>query len=328
MAGIIPTFQKLNLLLSKKQAVQGTKEAALVYTDFVTVDDTFSLDYKKEFSEQSLVQGILGQPQRVGGVSSVEVKVSMPIIPTGDATPLPNVDPFLRSCGLKYALATKKHTYTPKLAVVTDYADMTLWGYTGDKTASDSVLTKCANTMFDAEITGEVGKPAMCTFTGKGVPDGVPASATYPATATALIAAVPPAILKNCVVTINGGTFSLLKFSVKTGNDVQLIKSAADESGYLQAMITGVKSAWSATVYMVDASTAANNPLTGMAAGTLATTSIKFGAATDSLISIVSGASKSQITECKQGADNGIMTWELAGIFVDNDYLLTINDAT
>ena len=320
---MVPTFQKLNLLTAKVQSALGSK-ATPAAADFITVDDNFSLDYKKEFAEQALAQGIFGNPQAVAGMSLVDVKVTLPIIPTGSAT-VPNVGGFLNCCGMVYALATKKHSWAPTSVIATNWKDMTLWGYTGDKTAGDTIITKAHSVMFDYEISGEVGKPCTITFTGKGVPDGAPAAGTYLTDTIAAISTVPPAVLKNATQTINGLALHILKFSVKGGNDVQMIKNMGDESGNLQSMIVNKKASWSVTAYMEDASSI--NPTTGMAAGTLATTTIKFGSAADSYISITSGSNKSEIRECKQSVDNGLMVWEITGSFVDNDFTVAINDA-
>lgn len=324
MAGIVPTFQKLNLLLAKAQTTLGTAIGSLASpTNFITVDDNFELTYKKDFAEQSLVQGIFGQAQRVAGMSMFDAKVSLGIIPTGAVTE-PVIKPFLDACGTIYVLATKKHSWTPTSVVAANWKDLEMWSYTGDATSGDSILSKAHSCMFDVEFAGEVGKVVTATFTGKGVPVAVPAAGTYPTVPT-IITTVPPAVLKNTTMTINGLTLNILKFSVKMGNDVQLIKSPADESGYLQSMIVGRKSTWSVTVYMQDAST--NNPQSLMAAGTLGTTTIKFGASTDNLISFTSGASKSEIIDCKQSSDNGLMTWDITGNYVDNNFTIAINDA-
>jgi hypothetical protein len=320
---MVPTFEKLKLLTAKVQSALGTK-ATPAAADFVTVDDTFSLEYKKEFTEQALAQGIFGNPQAVAGTSSVDVKVSLPIIPTGSAT-VPNVGKFLDCSGTDYTLATLKHSWVPTSVIATNWQDMTLWGYSGCKDTGDAIITKAHSVMFDWEISGEVGKPVVMTFTGKGVPDGVPAAGSYLTDSIAAISGAPPAMLKNATQTINGTAMTILKFSVKGGNDVQLIKNMSDDSGYMQSMIVNKKAEWSATVYMEDVS--AKNPLIGMAAGTLATTTIKFGNATNYLVSITSGSSKSEIRDCKMGNDNGLTTWEITGSFVDNDYTIAINDA-
>ena len=153
----------------------------------------------------------------------------------------------------------------------------------------------------------------------------MPAAGTYLTDTIAAITTVPPAVLKNATQTINGLTLHILKFSIKGGNDVQMIKSMGDDSGNLQSMITAKKASWSVTAYIEDSS--AINPNTGMAAGTLATTTIKFGSAAESYISITSGTNKSEIRECKVGNDNGLQTWEITGSFVDNDFTIAINDA-
>lgn len=325
-APMVPTFKKLGLLLAKQQTALGTKQSSLTMTDQSAVEDSFSMDYKKEFQEQNIAQAIFGQPQMVAGVSSIDVKVTLPIIPTGSAT-LPNVARYLNCSGMTYALATSKHSWTPSSDVTADWKDMTLHSYTGEKTTSggDSLLTKAHSAMFDVEISGEVGKPVMATFTGKAVPDGVPAATNYISGTLTPLATVPPAVLKNATQTINGISFNILKFNFKMGNDVQFVKSMGDDSGHLQSMITGRKAQLTATVYMEDQS--AKNPLTGMAAGTLATTALKFGNATDNLISITSASNKSQIVDAKQGEDNRLVTWELTVAFVDNNVTLAINDA-
>lgn len=318
---MVPTFEKLNLFLAKEQSALGSK-ATPAAADFITVDNNFSIEYEKEMAEQNMAQGFFGQPQMVGGLAHIPIKVTLPIIPTGSST-VPNVGRFFNACGMLYALSTLKHSWSPT-SVITNWKDLTCWGYTGDKTTGDTIITKGHSAMFDFEISGELGKVVLCTFNGKAVPDGVPAAGSYLTDSIAAISAVPAVVLKNATQTVNGVTYSIQSFSVKGGIDVQLIKNMSDDSGHLQAMIVGVKSSWSVKVYIEDSS--AKNPYTGMAAGTLATTSIEFGPAADSLISIVSGASKSQITKITKSADNGLMCYDIEGIFVDNDYTFSIND--
>lgn len=326
---MVPTYQKLALMLAKQQTALGTKQSSLTVTDQCAVDDTFEMVYEQESAEQSLAQAIFGQPQTVRGTAKVPVKVTMPIIPTGSAT-LPNVDKFLRSCGLSYALATKKHSYAPTSDIATYWKDLTCWSFSGDRTAGDSILTKAHSCMFDVEISGEVGKMVTATFSGLGVPDGggtngAPAAASYPTDSVTAISTAVPAVLKNATQTINGMTLHILKFVLKLGGEVQLIKDMNDPSGHLQATIVGRKSSMTCTVYQENASS--NNPLTLMAAGTLATSTIKFGSATDYLISIISGTNKSEINNCKPSVDNGMMCHDLEINFIDNDVTLAINDA-
>jgi hypothetical protein len=317
------SFSKLNVLLGKVQSALGTKQSSLAYGDFRTVDDNFELTYAQEFGEQNLAQGFFGQPQSVLGMASVDVKVGMPIIPTGSST-TPNVHNFLQCSGLSYALATSKHTYAPTSDIATYWKDMTLWGYTGDLTAGESLLTKAHSVMYDLELVGELGKPMQANFAGKGVPDGAPAAASYVSGTLAVLSSIVPAVIKSTTLAIGGINYSILKFSVKLGNDVQLIKAMSDNSGNLQSMIVGRKSTWTATVYQETLST--KNPYTVMNAQTLGSFTATFGTA-GSRITIAADASKAEITDIKGGNDNGLNTFEMSGNFIDNGWSMAINDA-
>jgi hypothetical protein len=317
------SYQKMNVLLGKVQSALGTKQSSLAYGDFRTIDDTFELTYNAEMIEQNLAQGFFGQPQTIKGMQSVDCKVSMPIIPTGSTT-APNVHDFMTCCGMKAELATNLRTYTPSSDVATDWKDMTLWGYSGSKVTSESLLTKAHSVMFDAELAFELGKPALATFTGKGVPDGKPDSATYVSGTLAVLSGAVPAVLKATTMTVCGYSLNILKANVKIGNDVQLIKSASDNSGYLQSMIAGRKSTWSATVY--EETPASKNVFDLLDGQTLGLFQMTFGTA-GSRITVASTAAKCEITSVKTGNDAGINTWEVSGSFIDNDFAIKINDA-
>jgi hypothetical protein len=313
----------MDVLLGKLQSALGTKQTSLVNTDFRTIDDTFELTYTQEMVEQALAQGFFGQPQRIKGLCAVDAKVSMPIIPTGTSTE-PNVTDFLKCCGMSYALATSKHTFAPSSDVATDWKDMTLWKYTGSKVAGESLLTKAHSIMFDAELDFEIGKPAHATFTGKGVPDGTkPDAASYVSGSLSVLSGAVPAVVKSTAMTIAGYSLNILKANVKLGNEVQLIRSMSDESGYLQSMITGRKSTFTATVY--EETPASKNVYDLFSAQTLGNFDLTFGTA-GSRISIVS-TGKSEIIDVKPGNDNGVSTWEISGAFVDNSWTLEINEA-
>ena len=315
-------YQKMNVLLGKLQSALGTKQSSLAFGDFRTIDDTFELSYKQEMVEQALAQGFFGQPQHIKGMASIDAKISMPIIPTGSATE-PNVSEFLKCCGMSYALATAKHTYAPSSDIATDYKDMTLWGYSGSKVSGESLLTKAHSVMFDLELALELGKPAQCVFTGKGVPDGKPDAASYVSGTLAVLAGAVPAVVKSTTATIDGYSLNILKANVKLGNDVQLIKSMSDASGYLQAMITGRKSTFTATVY--EETPASKNVFDLLDGQTLGNFAMTFGTAGSRIT--VASTGKTELVDVKPGNDNGINTWEITGSFVDNSWSLAINDA-
>lgn len=125
-------------------------------------------------------------------------------------------------------------------------------------------------------------------------------------------------------MTVAGSSLRISKFNVDLGNTVQLVKDPSCDSGYLQSMITGRKSKFSATVYQENLGS--SNPLSIMAGPTPGLFQMTWGIA-GSRITLKSGSGKCQITNVKQANDNGLNTFELSGIFIDNDFSLVINDA-
>jgi hypothetical protein len=320
-----PSFQKLNLLLGKVQSALGTKQSSLTLSDQRAVEDNFSLDYNPEFEGQNLAQGIFGQPQDVKGTAPIDVKISMPVVPSGTTT-APNVADLLKCCGLaQTGPATNMFTYTPS-SLITAWSDMTLWGYTGDKTTGNSLLTKVHSVMLNCKLSGELGKPFIAEFTGKGVPDGYPAAASYNATGSiTLLSTITPAVIKSTTATIVGLTaLHILKFEVDIGNVVELVKSPSDDSGFIRAIITNRLSKWSCTVLQDAVST--TNPIVQMNTPTLGLLDFIFGTA-GARIEVASAASKCMCTKVKQSVDAGLNTFDLSGTFVDNDYTIKIGVA-
>jgi hypothetical protein len=318
-----PSFQKLNILLGKTQVTLGTKQTSLALTDLLAVEDNFSIDYIPGFTAQNLAQGIFGQPQTVKGTSPIDIKISMPVVPSGDTTTC-NISSLMRASGFAVSgPSTNQYTYTPTSDVTsssdkTSWQDMSLWAYTGDKSVGNSLITKAHSVMFSAKISGELGKPCMCEFTGKGVADGTPAAGNYNDSGSiTLLSKVTPAVIKSTTATIGSlDGLHILKFDVDVGNIVELVKSPSADSGYLRSIITNRASKWSATILQDGVST--KNPISIMDAQTLTDLDFVFGTA-GSKIEIKS-TGKCQITSCKQGNDAGLNTFETAGIFVDNDW--------
>jgi hypothetical protein len=316
---LYPSFSKLNVLLGKVQASLGTKQASLINTDLRTVGEDFSLDYVRDFKEQGLAQGIFGQPQKIKGMASVDAKVTLPIIPTGSTT-VPDVHDFLTCCGMAYALVGNEHTYSPSSDVETDWKDMTLWGYTGDKAAARSLLTKAHSFMFDLKLSWTIGEAMMAEFTGKGVPDGIPAPGTYPAS-LGLISTVPPAFLKSTSLNILGGTYCVLKGEITMGNQIELVKCPSADDGFLRTTIKSRISAFALTCYQDMGN---EDPLAEMDAETIDALLLTFGVA-GSRISVESNSA--QITACKNGKDGDLNTHEISGYFLNNNWWMPINKA-
>lgn len=311
------SYQKLNVLLARVQNAIGAGATGLGVTDFRTVDDNFNLDFTDAFTPINLAQGIFGQPAHVKGLGEVSTKVSFPLIVgyTG-----PNVHDFLTCSGMSYTGANgAAKYYAPSSSPETDWKDMTLWSYSGDKSTSNSLLTKAQSVMFDLKISGEVGKPCTFEFTGKGVPDGVPSAANYISDTLPLLSATIPAVIKTTSTQIGGRTFKFLKFSVTLANKVEIIKDSSQTFGYLRSTIVARDSKWDVTAYQEGLTGVNNNPVATMDAGTLTQLSIAWGTATNNA-TIQSSASKAQITGIKHGNDSGINTFDMSGVFVDNDW--------
>ena len=312
-----PSFQKLNLLLGKLQSSLGSKQSTLTLTDQRAVEDNFSLDYIPEFTAQNLAQGILGQPQNTKGVTHCDIKVSMPAVPTSVFGTPPNVNDFLLSSGLKQTAADFPFTYVQSDDIVKDCSALTLWGYSGDKVGANSLLTKTHSAMFDCKISGELGKPCMFEFTGKGAIATTPANASYPSGMTLLSDSIP-VIIKTTEMTVDDITLKILKFDVTIGNVIEMVKDASQDYGYVQSTIVGRSVKFTAQVLQEDLGTSENNSIKKMDDQTTGDFGITFGDSVYS-ISINSASGKCHITSVKQAAEAGLNVFDISGVFINND---------
>ena len=326
---LYPSFTKLNILLAKVQESPGTKQATLTDDDFVTVGDDFALDFKEDFKEQNLAQGILGQPQRIKGVQTIDVKVNMPVIPikyTEYPSTLPNITNFLRCAGMKYSQANPAiHTFVPSSDEDGDYKDMTLWGYTGNKTTGRCMKTMVHSVMFDCKLAWTIGEAMMAEFTGKGVPDGIPESPSeYPFghSEPPLLSLVPPAFLKATSLSVLGSDYSILKGELTIGNQIELIKHPGEISGFKRAVIKGRTSTFSLSVYQ---NSGEADPIADMDGEVIDALLLKFGAIG---AEIQISSSKAAFHDVKNGKDGDLNTHEIAGYFVDNDFAIDIGTIT
>jgi hypothetical protein len=320
-----PSFSKLNVLLAKIQESLGTKQAALVADDFVTVGEDFSLDFKEDFKEQGLAQGIFGQPRRIRGVQTIDVKVSMPVIPVPSDYPVvePNIGDFLKCAGHKYELVEPYlNRYTPSSDIDANWKDMTLWGYTGNKSNGKTIITKVHSVMFDCKLAWTIGEAMMAEFTGKGVPDGIPAPGNYVSGTLPLLSVVPPAFLKTTNLLVLGSDYSVLKGELAFGNQIELIKNPADETGFLRATIKSRIATFSMTVYQNAGET---DPIADMDGEVVDDMLLTFGAST---AEIEIASSSAAFHDVKSGKDGDLNTHEISGYFVNNDYMLNFGNST
>jgi hypothetical protein len=317
-------YKELDVFLARNQTTLGTALTDIANTDFRAVANQFSLDVRQEFSPINLASGGFGQQAQVKGAASVDVKISLPVVPTGSVT-APHVADFLKASGMSETVSTNLYTYAPSSAHTTDWKDQTAWSYTGDKTSGDCLLTKAHSVMYDWELEGEVGKPLMLNLTGKGCLASAPAAASFVSGTLTMPSGTVPAVVKATTMTIGGLTgLKIVKFKFSIGNSLQLIKDPSQDYGYSRCDIAGRESKFQITAIQENLNP--NNPYTIMDTPTLATTTFTFGVA-GSRISIGSAASKSQIIDIKNADDNGIKIFDISGIFVDNDFTFAINVA-
>jgi len=316
-----PSFHKLNVLLGRVQAVMGVEETVPVgATDFRTVEDSFSLDFVPTFGPQALSQGIFGQPQTVKGVAECNAKISMPAIAISSFITPPTVQDFLGCSGIKLTPEFFPLTYVQSSDIVGECKDMTLWGYTGDKTASSTLLTTAHSCMFDCKIAGELGKPLFFEFTGKGAvgDNEYPYASTYP-TGMPLLSSIVPAVIKATLMTVGGISLKVIKFDVIIGNKVEMVKDASKWYGHSQAMIVGRDVKFTAQVLQTSLGTVSSNPIEKMDGQTLGDFSIQITPAAPNSITIASASGMCSITAVKQAADAGLNVFDISGTFINND---------
>lgn len=318
-------YKQLNVLMYRNQASLGTELTSLGITDSTAVMDGYAVDFLPEFTPLDLATGTFGQQRQVRGAASTDIKVSLPINPTG-GTGASLVDPFFLSSGMGVTTSTNLKTYTPSSDTTGVWKDMSLWSYTGEKTSGATYLTKTHSAMFDWELTGELGKPVMVNFTGKGAVSGDVTSASYPTGVVTIPSTVIPATIKATSMTVAGKAMKLLSFSLSIGNTVSLVKDMSSTWGYSGATITNRESNWKAKAYSQSAASLSPFPvMTSDTAAALSDFSVTFGPVAGSRITVSSGTNKSQVTKVTQSEEDGINIFDMEGIFVDNDFSVAIN---
>jgi hypothetical protein len=303
-------------VLLKLQTTFATGEAALVNTD---VSECFLDDLK--ISATPAVSPIVlaggGTPSKsVLGPAKGELTLSYPLRNGGAATPGQWTLP-LQCSGMKQSAASSIYTYVPTYKQ-SEFKDCSVWHYTGNLDTTSALLRKVNNCMFDAEFTfdwrGEaaVGK---VTYTGVGSSPDAPAPATQ---ATITKSTVGTQTIVGATVSMFGDSDYdplMIKFTIKR-NPVAL---ANFTSGYGMTLFSGTPEiTWEATVYKDSGALAE----TALRAGTLGAISVSWGVAPNKL-TFATGAGTAQITECSDGNQDNVDTYELKGIIVGNDFTVT-----
>lgn len=148
----------------------------------------------------------------------------------------------------------------------------------------DGVFVSTAGAVFNVKISGEVGKPVMVEWTGKGKRfTGAAGPRDVTPIATAPMSGLPP-VLKGITATIGAQPYCFSKFELDMGNDVQLRPCATDPTGFLAAQIVGRDP--KLTLDPELRSIASKNFYADYEAGTLVPISIAIGAGANGTVTI------------------------------------------
>jgi hypothetical protein len=178
--------------------------------------------------------------------------------------------------------------------------------------------------MFDGSISLEAAKRATLRLTGKGKYLANPIRATMPSVESRRERAVAPALMRtNGTWLFNGIQYVFLKGEITFGQAVESNVDATDAYGFGggDTEITDRKLEWSATIFQkVDSSFIPHNNLLE---GTTGIFDVQWGKVYNTP-DMRLYAPKSTLTDVKPGNNNGVLVWEVKGIFEENDLELWI----
>lgn len=308
----------LEQVLAKIQTTFGTLEAALTGTEF-TEPSKATIAFNPAVTPVVLVGAGFSQNVSVVGPLDADLSLSFPF-KTGGAQDKPGYwAMFLQSCGFKETPTSHVYAYTLSNAT-DDWKDLTVWGYTGNKNASGALLRKVSSVMSTAKITLDFEKSfATIDFTCKGAYEAASAAATQ---ATVTKGTSLSQALKSATVSILADANLVplsLEFDINNTVSVLVNPTAANGKGLSLIDNKGIK--WSLKCYMDSGST----PDATLIAGTTAALSCSWGAAPNKL---TVGTTKAMIDKISESNQNGVSTWDITGICVDNDFTVSADTTT
>ena len=314
---------ELQQVLLKLQSAFGSVESSLAAADVAEVAEGSKVIFTPNTTPIKLLGDGFSQNASVVGPSIADVTLIYPLR-TGGAVDTPGQFTLpLQCCGLVESESTDVYTYTPT-SKQSEYKDCTIHGFSGSRDTNEAFKRILYNCMFNAKFTLDfraeeaIGK---VEFTGKGVYSGASSLASQ-VSITKSTASVYA--LKDCINNFFGDSdYDLLLFELDIGNEVFVTTNPTDSTGLGYSLIKRPSVKWNAIVYK-DGDTTSE---TIYHEGTLGTISVSWGAAPDK-ITIATGTSKAQITECGDGDQDGAETEELSGIVVDNDFTVAVDTST
>lgn len=317
MAGEPKMIKKLELFLLALQSTFGSGVSSLTASDYADVEGGSSLENNLTMHDIDQTSGTFNQPAMVPGDMAADASLIYRLRTWGDNDPGSVANAF-QCAGFVITNLLKVYTLTPS-SDCSAWKDATIWHYTGNLSAGGSLLEKANNVMFDWEISMPTGGIPKVTFTGVGSHVGAAINATQP---TVTQDAQATKALIGVALTVNGTVYKTIEFNISGNQDVENTIDQSATYGRDRSLVTGKGFKWTAKVYATV--TGDGDPFAELLAGTLATTSISWGVAPNKW-TIASGSSKSQITSRKKSDNNGVTTFDLEGIFVDNDLTIDVD---
>ena len=320
--GTYKHVKDLQTVLVKEQAVFGTAESSLTGTDAAEVfmDGSTLQAFEHGAAEIRLVNGNPGAAQSVIGPSVASVTLVYPIKTGNVADALGQWALPLKASGWTITEATDIYTAEPEYAIGS-WKDVTIWTYSGNKTASKSFLNKFYNVMFGWKAIFDFRKGecyGKIEYTGKGVWAQDTALATVPSVTPDTVAV--PALRGVSFSFFGDSDYEPLLIEFECPNDVNVLTKSTVAAGLGQTVIAQKPIKWHAILYR-DSGAA---PEAAYSAGTLGTIVLSVGSGQNGYM-FASGLSKAQITDFSYGDENGVETIDLTGHIIDNSFAITID---
>jgi hypothetical protein len=311
---------KLSLVLFEKQTEIDVPSAVLSPSDFMDVFEAARHDGTPEREEDKRGSGQFDQYARTVGKTDTEVTLVHPLYSRGTSGD-PDFVRGLECAGFQRTLDDLFIKMIPR----SDIRDAgTLWGYLGGPGTNKAILEKYGNIMFDWSIAGQAGKKVMLTLNGKGKLVALPVLATQPSSNPYREREVPPAIINGTII-LNGKTYKVQKFEITGGQDVVNNDDGTDAYCGGDTEITDRSIEWTATVYMKPDTNLI--PHTNIYANTSGIWDIRWGSKYHTY-DLRLYSRFCNILDAKRSNVNGVLAWDLKGIFEENELELWIYNGT
>lgn len=318
---------KLSQVLMKHQTDATTVVAALVAADVMEFEEGFKVSFDPKVTKVNLSGAGFGQGKSVIGVHECSFSGTLPMRTNGaeGVAGAGQCGKALALCGMAETAsdtdadsAMDRFIYRPSNSIAA-WKSGTFLGESGNVDASGSLLRKIQNCMGNAKISLDFDNDiAKLTIDGKGALTTVDAAGTQ-VVVTPLAVDVPS--LKGATISFFSDTdYVLTNIEFDLGVESTTTLNPTNANGLGQSVITDCKVKWTAKVFK-DTLALPTTPLLAKTEGTI---SVSWGTVPNK---ITVATTKAQIEKVSDGNQNGVETYELSGICVDNDLTITFDCA-